>query len=155
MIVDGLQHDRVVGSDTVELVAREAARIVGELLLRPASEHHDPFAGWGGLDAIGEQLERVGTRGDAVEAQFVVFGGANPVGVIVDEAGDDGASREIYGPRLRTSELIDIRIGADRDDALAADRQRLRDGKAVVDGDDLAVDENEIGALRRGDQGKG
>ena len=42
--------------------------------------------------------------------------------------------------------FVDLGIAADRDDALAADRQRLGDGEAVVDGDDLAVDEDRVGA---------
>src|SRR5262249_20919563 len=39
--------------------------------------------------------------------------------------------------------------GADLGDAPTADGEGLRDGEAVVDGDDLAVDENGVRRLRR------
>jgi hypothetical protein len=37
MIVDGLQNDRIVGSDAVQFLERESAWLVGELFLRPAA----------------------------------------------------------------------------------------------------------------------
>ena len=56
--------------------------------------------------------------------------------------------------RRRSLEPLDLGIAADLDDALAADGQRLRDGEAVVDGDDLAVDQHGIGRLRPCDRGR-
>ena len=44
-------------------------------------------------------------------------------------------------------ERLDLGRGADLEDALAPDGERLRDGEAVVDGDDLAVDEHGVGRL--------
>ena len=99
MVIDRLQHHRIVGRDAVELVEREAARLVGELLLRPAAENHDPFAGGRRACPLGKHLERLLPRGHAVEAQLVVLGGAHPMGMIVDQAGDDGAAGEIDDPR--------------------------------------------------------
>ena len=101
MIIDRLQHDRIAGRDAVELVAREAFRLVGELLLRPAAENHDPFAGGRLAHPLGKHLERLLPRGDAVEAQLVVLGGADPMGVVVDQARDDGAAGELDRPRGR------------------------------------------------------
>src|SRR6267378_1893404 len=43
--VDRLEHHRVVRRDAVELLERKAARLVGELVLGPAAERHDPLAG--------------------------------------------------------------------------------------------------------------
>jgi hypothetical protein len=52
-----------------------------------------------------------------------------------------------HHPRRRSLELFDIPIAADRNDALAFYCQGLRDGEAAVHGDDLAVDEQQIGCL--------
>ena len=146
--VDRLQHHRIAGRDAVELVERKAARVVGELLLRPAAEHHDPFAGLRLAHPLGEHLERPRPRGDAVEAQFVVLGGAHPMGVVVDQARNDGAAGEIDHARRGALERLDLGRGPDLDDALTADGERLRDGEAVVDRDDLAVHQDEVGRLR-------
>ena len=146
--VDRLDDDRVVGGDAVQFILREAARVVGELLFRPAAEDRDPFAGLRRAHAVGEQFQRLLARGDAVEAQLVVFGRADPMGMVVDQARDDGAPAEVDHAGLRTLELVDIGTGADRDDAPAADRQRLGDREAVVDRHDLAVDENGVSVLR-------
>ncbi len=127
MVIDRLQHHRIVGRDAVELLEREAARLVGELLLRPAAEHHDPFAGGRRAHPLGQHLERLLPRGDAVEAQLVVLGGAHPMGVVVDQARDDGAAGEVDHPRLRSLERFDLGRRADLDDAAAADGERLRD----------------------------
>src|SRR4029077_14457913 len=90
LVVYGLQHYRVVGSDAVELVQRKPARVVGELLLGPAAERHDPLAGPRGARARGEHLERPLARGDAVQPQLVVLGRADEMGVVVDESRDHG-----------------------------------------------------------------
>ena len=146
--IDRLQHHRIVGRDAVELVEREAARLVGELLLRPAAEHRDPFAGRGGARPLGHQFQGAPARGDAVEAQLVVLGGADPVRVVVDQAGDHGAAGKIDDAGRRALELLDVGVAPTRDDALAADRQRLHDGEAIVDRDDLAVEQHRVGVLR-------
>ena len=49
----------LLGAMRSSSVEREAARLVGELLLRPAAEHRDPFAGLGGAHALGQHLERL------------------------------------------------------------------------------------------------
>ena len=68
VVIHRLQHHRIVGSDAVEFLQREAARLVGELLFGPAAENHDPFAGGGAAHPIGEHLERLLPRGHAVES---------------------------------------------------------------------------------------
>ena len=104
VVIDRLQHHRIVGSDAVEFLEREAARLVGELLLRPAAENHDPFAGGRVVRTRSASiLSACCARGDAVEAQLVVLGGADPMGVVVDQSRDDGAAGEVDDPRLRAS----------------------------------------------------
>jgi hypothetical protein len=147
VVIHRLQHHRIVGSDAVEFLQREAARFVGELFFGPAAENHDPFAGGGAAHPIGEHLERLLPRGHAVESQLVVLGRANPMGMVVDQSRDDGAASEVDDPRLRTFERLDLGRGADLEDALAPDGERLRDGEAVVHGYDLAVDEHRVGGL--------
>ena len=51
--------------------------------------------------------------------------------------------RRVAGP----ASCVDLLVGADRDDALALDGDRLRDREPLVDGDDLAVGEDESGAV--------
>ena len=61
----------------------------------PSTTIHSP--GWRGAHPLGQHLERPLARGDAVEPQLVVLGGAHPMRVIVDQAGDDGAAGEVDG----------------------------------------------------------
>jgi hypothetical protein len=143
-----LQHHRIVGGDAVEFLQGETARFVGELFFRPATKNHDPFARRDAVHAIGEHLERLLPGGHTIESQLIVFSCADPVGVVVDQSWDDGAAGQVDDPCLRTPERLDLGCGADLEDALALDGERLRDGEAVVHGDDLAVDEHGIGRLR-------
>jgi hypothetical protein len=46
--------------------------------------------------------------------------------------------------RARTLVLLDLRVAADREDALALDRQRLGNREPVVHGDDLAVQQHDV-----------
>ena len=148
--IDRLQHHWVVRGDAVEFVHGEAARVVVELFFRPAAEHRDPRTRLRRTHALAEQFERPCPRRHAIEPQFVVFGGAHPVGMVVDQAGDDGAPAEIDHLCCRTFERVDFGRIADFDDTRAANRECLRDGEAVVHRDDLAVEKNEIGRLRPG-----
>ena len=153
MIVNRLQHDGMVRGDAVELRQRKAARLVDELLFRPAAQHHDPFVRRGFGNPVRHQLERAAPGRDPIEAQLVVLGGADPMRVIVDEAGNDGAAGEIDDTRRRSAQRLEIGGRADLDDALSADGERLGDGEAVIDRDDFAVDEEDVGRLRMGNRG--
>src|SRR5256885_6206259 len=80
--------------------------------------------------------------------------------VIVDQPGDDGPLPEIDRLRAGAFQLEHVRVLADGDDALSLDRDRLRDREAIVDGDDLAVEEDDVlrgggeMACKRGAKGK-
>lgn len=68
----------------------------------------------------------------------------------VDDPGKDGPAVQIDEARRRGREHSGFSIGADEDDATAADRERCHDRTRVVDGVDVAVGENEISRpLRR------
>ena len=51
--------------------------------------------------------------------------------------------------RARPREPADLLVGADRHDAVAADRHRLRDREALVDRDDLPVGQHQVRLPRR------
>ena len=67
--------------------------------------------------------------------------------VIVDQSGNHGFSLEIDFFGVGACEPRDFRGVAHRDDVLAPDGDRLRDGEPRVDGNDFSVGENQI---RRG-----
>ena len=69
-----------------------------------------------------------------------MLGGAYPVRVIVDEPGYYCAAFEIDHPGIGYCQFAYFRIAARRNHALTFDRQRLRDGEAIINRDDLAVD---------------
>jgi len=71
--------------------------------------------------------------------------------VVVDEARHHGAPPHVDAARGGARHLRDLLVGADRDDAIAFDGDRLRDRELVVNRDDLAVGENQIGGPAPGD----
>ena len=137
----------MAGNQAIELVARELRAAVGELIDRPAADVVHPLARRDRLCARGEQIERLPPRVDAVEADFVRprRAGAQQVHVVVDETRNDRAAPQIDAARRGSGHLQDLLITADEDEAIAFDGDRLRDRELVVDGDDLAVGEDEIG----------
>src|SRR5215470_2359590 len=71
--------------------------------------------------------------------------------VVVDQPGDDGATIEVHHAREWPLVLLDLGVAANRQDALALDRQRLSNREPVVHGDDLAAQQHDIRwRLRRG-----
>jgi hypothetical protein len=70
--------------------------------------------------------------------------------VVVDEPGHDGSAAEIDAAGCRGGKPTHVLIGPDGDDPIAGNDDGLRDGEAIINGDDLAVRENEIdlGLLR-------
>ena len=70
--------------------------------------------------------------------------------MIVDHSGNDGSSPEVDPPGAGSSELRNLCTAANRHKAIAPDGHGLGNRKALVDGDDFSVRENEIrsGLLR-------
>ena len=62
--------------------------------------------------------------------------------VVIRQAGDDRGAPEIDQTRIRACEPLDCSIGPDGDILLAPHRKRLRDRKALIDRNDLAVIED-------------
>ena len=131
----------MIGHDAIELFAREWLRIVRELLDRPAAQVVDPLARRDGLRPGAQFVERLFARAHSIPTHLVLPRRPVPqqVHVVVDQPGDDGAAAQIDPPRVRTGEPADVLVRADRHDPIGADRHRLRDREAIVDGDDLAI----------------
>jgi hypothetical protein len=54
-----------------------------------------------------------------------MLGGADPMGMVVDQPRNDGAPGKIDDPRLWPPQRLDLARTADFDDALAPERKRL------------------------------
>ena len=85
-------------------------------------------------------------RADPVHLGRVGQAGADRVDMRVDQPGNDGAAGEIDHARRRTGQRADVGRASDRDDAIAAHRERF--GRGGVERDDLAVEEDRVGGLR-------
>ena len=73
--------------------------------------------------------------------------------MVVDEAGNDRPAAQVDATRASPGKTVDLLIRADRDDLVAANRNRLSDREPLVDGDDLAVRQNQIRCALGGEDG--
>ncbi len=139
------QVDRMIGRRRIELLPHRQAAF-GELVLVPAAAAHDPIALLHRRGTRGEGRLHIGDRARLGERYGkLVIAAIHRVHMAVMQAGDDRAAFQLDDPRLRSDERLHRRVVADRNDAIAADRQRRDDAEAIVDGKDLAACENEIG----------
>ena len=67
--------------------------------------------------------------------------------VTLDETRDDELPLDVDHLRLRTDEFLDLRAAANGDDPAASNRDRLSVRCSLLDGDDLAVRQDEIGGV--------
>src|SRR5262245_42596920 len=134
----------------VELLPGKGPRIVRELLDRPPPKRVDPLAWLYPLGAAAKKRQRLLSRLDPVPPHFVLPRSAVPeqVHVVVDEPREDGSAPQVYSTRCRAGKTADVLVTADRHDTVATHSDRLRDREPLVDGDDLAVRQDQIG--RRG-----
>jgi hypothetical protein len=153
---DRADVDRIVRRGAVELPARRPAPLGEDLRYvqierRIADRHgHDPLAGHPAACDFSDALLDVADRAHAPErgkhrAQRL----AVHMGVAVDQAGRHGPAVQIDDARGGRGIFRHGGIRPDRDDPLAYYRHRLRDARARVDGDDVAVLENAIGRPSR------
>ncbi len=127
--------DRVVGRGRGERglggeAAHRPRRRRVPLALVPAAPA-DPLAGPSGLHGLCHPLDHLGVAARAHEVH-VEPREADPehVRVRVVEAGDDGAAREVEHARPRTDQRQDLRVRADRHDAVRRARRPPRRGDA-------------------------
>ncbi len=107
---------------TIHSPGRLSARQLGDAVLDVADRPYAP------------------ERGEDVAQRLAIH-----MGVAVGEAGNDGLALQVDHPRRRTDMRGHCGIRPDRHDTVAGDDNRLCDRERRVDGDDLAVLENEIG----------
>jgi hypothetical protein len=106
----------------------------------------DPLAARGCARELGDAALDVGDGAHASERGVDAFETlAIHVGMAIDEAGHDGAAGEVDHARRRGDMLGDRGVRADRENLVARDRYRRSDGEIAIDGDDLAVLEDEVG----------
>lgn len=72
------------------------------------------------------------------------------MGMPVYKTRHDGLSLEVDDPRYRSSQGTEIRRSPNRRNVISLDRDRLGDGELIVDSDDLAVLEQEVGGTVNG-----
>ena len=65
----------------------------------------------------------------------------------IDQAGNDGAALEVDRAHARARERPDIGRAADRDDLAVAHGECLCSGRGRVEGYDLPVEQDGVGAL--------
>src|SRR5262249_1348282 len=86
----------------------------------PSTTTHSP-----GLDSAALCLIRSRASLCDVMPSMPVLGSAHVMRVVVDQPGDDGATIEVHHAREWPLVLLDLGVAANREDALALDRQRL------------------------------
>jgi hypothetical protein len=145
-----LDKDRVVRRNAIEIrPGREAAfaqqlRHPFKLGRLPERHGDDPIAGFALAHLRFDALQDIVDAAHPCHGRKRLFQ-AFPihVGVRVDQARDDGATIKIDDLRGGIDQRSKIRIGSNRIDAPAAEGNCLRNLKARVDGDDLAVAQDE------------
>src|SRR5258708_3684328 len=121
--------------------------LLSQLRLVPVAVRDDQLAGRG---ALGARLDRGEQLGHAAYLREIdARTAARVVQVSVHQSRDHRAAAEIDQARRRACAPAQRFAGAHRDEAIAADRHRLRDRERRVDGDDFAVVQHYIRWLRR------
>ncbi len=69
--------------------------------------------------------------------------------VRIDEAGNHRSTLEIDGAGRGPGKFLNVGRGAEGHDSAVADGDRLAYGRLIVDGHDLSIDHDRVGALCR------
>ena len=146
LIVRLLQRYRIIRRDLVQFFARKRFWIVRELVMGPAADVVDPFPRPRRFRPGAQHLDRLFSRFHPIETEFPQPGGgrAQKVHVIIDQPGRDSPAHQIDPASVRTGKLGYLLVGAHRHDPVALDGHRLRDRKALIDGDDFPIREDQI-----------
>ena len=117
----------------------------------PAGRGHHPLARLGARDAFGNGLLHVGDGARAEKLhRRAVQRREQLMQVGIDQAGHDGLAGKLDHLRVRTDVAGDRGVVADGEKAPILDGDGLRDAPVLVDRDDLAAAQHEIGGLREG-----
>ena len=139
----------MVGEGGVEF-GEGGKTLLRELFDVPVAERGDEFAGGDVFGADAQHVLNFGYGGGRFEADVVAGPHAeqDDVIVIIDQAGDDGASFEVDGLGARVE--LEISRGADCGESAILDCDLGGDGVLCVEGDDVAVGEAEIAGVGAG-----
>jgi hypothetical protein len=151
-----LYVNRILRSDRDQFSLRRPAVLL-ELLRVPSTSHDQPRAWLHRPRRILHAAERLleGADADPVHLGREAERGANGVQVRIDETRDHGAPAQVNHARLRASQLAHLGRRTERCDASAANRHSFAHGRLRIDGEDLAVDEDRVGALCTGQRRAG
>ena len=143
------QPHGVVGSDRVEVGCGDVAQLL-ELALVPATAA-DPVAGLGLRDTLGDLVDHIGDRSHTwvteIEYEHARGAAVAEVSVSVEQPRRCRPATEIDPAGGYTDQCVDLGARADRDDATVLHRNGLGNAIGGVDGDDLAVDQRDVGRL--------
>ena len=140
-----MDDDRVRGRDRVEIVPGRVAPLVEEALVPAAAD--DPLAGRCVRDPGRDPLHHVAYRAAVVELDVAEQrAGRQQVVVRVDEPRKDDAPVERLDHCARPGEREDVVVGADGEQAAAADRQAARPRGGRIHGANVAPHEDELRA---------
>ena len=138
-------HDRIVRRDAVQIVAIRQSLFL-ELRFVPVAVRHDDLARSALLHASFDRREHIRDRSRA--RQIDARSAAGVVQVTVCQPRNHRLAVQIDRRRVRPRELPDVGVRADGGEAAILDRDRLRDRKARVDRNHVAIDENRVGRRR-------
>ena len=141
-----LEPDGIVGRDGVEIRGGDVAAFL-EFGFVPAGAA-DPLAWFQSGGFLADEFEDVLDAGDFAESDFIEYGGFVEVAVSVDKAGCDGEAVKIDGLRGFRREFANLVVRTDGGDFAVVDGDGLDDGVAGVNGEDAAVEEDEVGIRR-------
>ena len=146
LIVRFLQRHRIVRRDLIQLLARKRFWIVRELLMGPAADVVDPFARPRRIRPGAQHLDGLFSRVHSIETELPCprGGRAQKMHMVIDEPGRDGLTQQVDPASVRTRKLSHGLVGAHRHDAIAFDSHRLCDSKALIDGNNFPVREDQI-----------
>ena len=144
-----LHVDGIVRSRRFELGLRRPAAL-RELQLVPAAGDDEPAAR---RPARGGALIRASASSQRPRADPVDLGAegksrTHGVQVRVDEPRDDRAAAELDDARVGPRKAANLGRAAERQNLAVANRERLAQRRVGIDGDDLAVEQHEVGRLR-------
>ena len=125
--------------------------MVGELILAPSAENKDPLALRRGFGLRRDDLERLRTTGDAIDARLLLpaQGITQKVQMIVDQPRNDGAALQIDKLRLRPGERFELSDVISRENAVTFHCEAADDAEVAIHGDELGVVIYRVGRLRR------
>src|SRR6267143_892895 len=143
LAVDPPGHDRMRLRDAVEILAGQVAPLRPFRLVPVDAD--DPLLGGDPSRGLAESIEGRLEGSRPVEPGPSEFAGAvREVGVGIDESGDDDPALKVDAPRGPVGRPRCLALGAHRDDAMIADRKRLRPGAVPSRGEDFPADEEEV-----------